>query len=99
MLLFCVAGCCSYLCLGSKSPLILSGLKQPSQPWLVRLSGLSSGRGTKGSLVQFSIRAHAWVVGQVCNWGHVRSQHGTLVDVIGVFLPVFLPPSPLSENK
>ena len=36
----------------------------PSQPWLVWLSGLSTSLRTKGSLVPFPIRAHAWVVGR-----------------------------------
>ena len=35
------------------------------KPWLVWLSGLSAGLQTKGSLVQFPVRAHAWVVSQV----------------------------------
>ena len=32
-------------------------------PWLVCLCGLSTGLRTKGSLVQFPVRAHAWVAG------------------------------------
>ena len=35
------------------------------EPWLVRLSGFSTGLGNKGSPVQFPVRAHAWVSGQV----------------------------------
>ena len=35
------------------------------QPWLVWLSGLSASLRTKGSLVQFPVRAYAWVAGQV----------------------------------
>ena len=34
--------------------------------WLI---GLSAGLRTKGSLVQFPVRAHAWVAGQVPSWG------------------------------
>ena len=34
-------------------------------PWLVWFSGLSTSLRTKGSLDQFSVRAHAWVAGQV----------------------------------
>ena len=34
-------------------------------PWLVRLSGLNAILQTKGSPVQFPVRARAWVVGQV----------------------------------
>ena len=49
---------------------------------------------TKGSLVGFPVRPHAWGVGQVPNWGCVRGNH-TLM---------FLSPSfsllpPLSKNK
>ena len=39
------------------------------QPWLVWLSGLSAGLWTKGSLVRFPVRAHAWVAGQIPSWG------------------------------
>ena len=42
------------------------------QPGLVWLSGLSAGGKPKGSLVQFPVRAHAWVVGQVPSGGHVK---------------------------
>ena len=47
-------------------------LKDSREPWLVWLSGLSAGLLTKGSLVQFPVRAHAWVVGQVSNRGPMR---------------------------
>ena len=43
-------------------------------PWLVWLSGMSAGLRTKGSLVQFPVRAHAWVAGQVLR-GHGRDNH------------------------
>ena len=33
-------------------------------PWLVWLNGLSASLWTKGSLVWFPVRAHAWVAGQ-----------------------------------
>ena len=33
------------------------------------------GLWTKGSLVRFPVRAHAWVAGQVLGWGHVRGNH------------------------
>ena len=46
-----------------------------NMPWLVWLSGLSAGLRTKGSLVQFPVRAHAWVVGQVPSGGHTRGKH------------------------
>ena len=41
-------------------------------PWLVWLSGLSVGLQTKGLLVQFPVKAHAWVVSQVPAWGPAR---------------------------
>ena len=63
------------------------------------LSGLSARLQTKGSLVRFPVRAHAWVVGQVssvcvCGGGVLRRNH-TLM-----FLSLsFSFPSPLSKNK
>ena len=62
-------------------------------PWLVWLSGLSASLRTKGLPVQFPVRAHAWVAGQVPSRGHVRGNH-TLM-----FLSSFSLPSPLSKNK
>ena len=65
---------------------------QPAQPWLVWLSGLSAGLRTKGSLAQFPVRTHAWVVGQVSSRG-ARSSHMLM------FLSLsFSFPSP-SKNK
>ena len=46
--------------------------KHQCEPWLLRLRGWSTGLGTKGSLVQFPVRAYAWVVGQVPSWGCTR---------------------------
>ena len=52
------------------------------------------GLQTKGSLVRFPIRAHAWVVGQDPSRGHTTGNH-TLI-----FLSLsFSFPSPLSKNK
>ena len=62
------------------------------EPWLVYLSGLSMSLQTKGSLVQFPVRAHAWVVGQVPSWGRMRGNH-TLM-----FLSLSLP-FPFSKIK
>ena len=62
-------------------------------PWLVWLSGLSAHLGTKGSPVEFPVRAHDWVVGQGPSGGmHERQPH------IDVSLPLSLP-FPLSKNK
>ena len=44
-------------------------------PWLVWLSGLSVSLQSKGSLVWFPVRAHAWVAGQVPSRGHTRGNH------------------------
>ena len=44
-------------------------------PWLVWLSGLSAGLWTRGLWVQFTVRAHAGVVGQVPSSGYMRGNH------------------------
>ena len=67
-------------------------LRNGSVPWLLWFNGLSAGLRTKGSLVQFPVRAHAWVVGQVPSRGRMRGNH-TLI-----FLSFSLPSS-LSKNK
>ena len=36
---------------------------------------IKRGLRTKGSPVQFPVRAHAWAAGQVPNEGHVRGNH------------------------
>ena len=43
--------------------------------WLVWLSGLSASLLTKGLLVQFPVRVHAWVAVQVPKRGHSRGKH------------------------
>ena len=57
------------------------------------LSGLGVIPQTKGSQVQFPVRAHAWVVGQVPSRGHVRGNY-TLM-----FLSLSLPPFPSLKKK
>ena len=42
------------------------------EPWLVWLSGLSTGLRTESSLVQFLVRAQAWVVVWAPSWGCAR---------------------------
>ena len=49
--------------------------KEILEPWLEWLSGLSTGLRTKGSLIGFPVRAHAWVSGQVPGSGHARGNH------------------------
>ena len=61
--------------------------------WLVWLSGLSASLQTKGSPVQFPVRAHAWVVGQVPSRGRARGNRWMFLSLS------FSLPSPLSENK
>ena len=51
--------------LNKKGDIAQAGVAQ----WIER------GLGTKGSLVGFPVRAHAWVVGQVPSGGHVRGNH------------------------
>ena len=63
-------------------------------PWLVWLSGLSAELRTKGTLVQFPVRAHAWVAGQVPSRGYVRGNHTLMFLSLSFSLP-----SPLSKNK
>ena len=57
--------------------------------------GLSAILRTERSLVQFPVRAHAWVVGKVPSWGGVRGNQ----PHIDVSLPLFFSPFPLSKNK
>ena len=49
-----------------------------------------------GSQVQFPVRAHAWVAGQVPSRGCVRGNH--ILMLLSLFLPPFLPLS-LKINK
>ena len=62
-------------------------------PWLLWLSGLSASLQTKGLLVQYPVRAHAWVTGQVPR-GCVGSNH----ILVFLYLSSALPPS-LKINK
>ena len=59
-------------------------------PWLVWLSGMSTGLQTKGSQVQFPVRAHAWVVGQVPSRGSVRGNHTLMFPPLSPSLPLSL---------
>ena len=60
-------------------------------PWLMWLSELSAYLQTKGLLVQFPVRAHAWVVGQIPSRGHVTDNH--------ILVSLSISPSLLSKNK
>ena len=54
------------------------------------LSGLIIGLQTKGSLVQFPCRAHAWIVGQVPSWGSSRGNHTLMFLSLFFSLPYLL---------
>ena len=63
-------------------------------PWLVWLRELGAGLQIKGSLVQFPVRAPAWVAGQVPSRGPSRGNHTVMFLSLSFFLP-----SLLSKNK
>ena len=48
---------------------------------------------TKRSLVQFPVRTHAWVVGQVPGWGPARGNWSMFLSHIHISLHLFFPPS------
>ena len=58
------------------------------------LSGLSASLQPKGSLVQFPVRPHAWVAGQVPSGELMRGNHTLMIPALS-----FSCPSPLSKNK
>ena len=64
------------------------------QTWLVWLSGLSADLQAKGSPVQFLVRAHGWVAGQVPSRGCTRGNHTLMFLSLSFSLPF-----PLSKNK
>ena len=68
-------------------------------PWLVWLSGLSTGLGTKRSLVRFPVRAHAWVVGQVLSWGCRRGNQSMYSHILMFLCLSFSLLSSLKINK
>ena len=64
--------------------------EEENQPWLVLLSGLSASLKTKGSRVQFLVRARAWVAGQVPSRGRARGNHTLMFLSLSPFLPLCL---------
>ena len=72
-------------------------------PWMVWFSGLSTSLRTKGLLVQFPVRAYAWVVDLSCGPGpQLGVCERQLIDVClayQCFSPSFSPPSPPTKNK
>ena len=68
-------------------------------PWLVWLSGLSTGLQTQRLLVLFPIRAHSWGVSQVPSWEPERGNPSMILFMM-IFLPFsFSPFSPFSNNN
>ena len=63
------------------------------RPWLVWLSKLSAGLRITGLPVQFPVRAHAWVAGQVPSGGRVRGNYTLMFLSLSFSLP-----SPLSKK-
>ena len=74
----------SNICTFKNNSLSLAGIAQ----WI------QSGFQTKGSLVQFPVRAHALVASQVPSGGCVKVNH-----MLMFFSFSFSLPSPLSKNK
>ena len=66
------------------------------QPWLVWLSGMSTSLWTKRSPIQFPVRAHSWVVGQVPSWGTCERQLINVSLTHWCFSPSFSFSLPLS---
>ena len=56
-------------------------------PWLVWLSGLSDSLRIKGLPVRFSVRAHAWVSGQVPSRGRMRGNHTVMFRSLSFSFP------------
>ena len=61
--------------------------KASVMPWLVWLSGLSTGLRTERSPVPFPVRTHAWVAGQVPNGGRLRGNHTWMFLSLSYSLP------------
>ena len=73
--------------------LLLAGVQfeTPIWPWMVWVSGLSAGLRIKWSPVQFSVRTHAWVAGQVPSTGHRSATiHGCVSSSLSPSLPLYL---------
>ena len=69
------------------NPYLYSQLKFDRGPWLVWLSGLSASLWTKGLLVWFPVRVHAWDTGQVPGGGHMRGNNTLMFLSISFSLP------------
>ena len=70
--------------------------KQQLGPGWWWLSGLTTGLQTERLLVQFPVKAHAWIAGWVPSWGvgETTYSHTLMFLSLSFFLP-----SSLSENK
>ena len=75
-------------------------LRKSDPPWLVWLNGLSTSLHTKRSPVQFLVRAHAWVAGQIPSWEGVRGNRLMYLSCTSIFLSLsFSLLSSLSKKK
>ena len=73
---------------GQAQIIITIGIKRNQLlPWLVWLSGLSAGLRTKGTLVQFQVRVHAWVAGQVPSRRNAKGNHTMMFLSLSFSLP------------
>ena len=68
-------------------------------PWQVWLSRLSAHLQTERSLVQFPVKAHAWVMGQVPSWGRARGNQWMFLSLIDVSLSFSSLPLSLKIDK
>ena len=71
--------------------------KQYKLPWLVWLSGLSTGLWTRGSPVRFPVRAHAWVAGREA--AHQCFSHTLMFLYLSFFLPSTLSKKQIKSLK
>ena len=75
--------------------------KHYAKPWLLWLSGLSTGLQTGGLWVRSPVRQGTCLgcgpgpqLRQTHSWGHVQSYQSMFLSHIDVSLPLFLPPIP-----
>ena len=67
--------------------------------WLMWLSGLSASLWTKGSLVGFPLRAHAWVAGQIPSRRCARGNHTMMFLSLSSSLPRSLKINKIFKKK
>ena len=96
-----VGGACAYsgkmdsVCAKSWKALGLQKERTKTRPALAGVAqGIEHSLPTKGSLVWFSVRAYAWVVGQDPSGGHTRGNHTFMFLSLSLSIP-----SPYSKRK